>query len=116
VSVRPPPGLGFPATEINIAKSTVGMAEWKLAERHHRVRLALAYLGESEFSGAPFTVRYKQLSRRELTVELLNSSYPAGRAQVSNQLSYCLPFPSPPALPGCLLCLLCPPVGSHPGT
>ncbi|KAJ1631753.1 hypothetical protein T492DRAFT_869373 [Pavlovales sp. CCMP2436] len=65
VTASPTPGL-----EIDVerrAQAAVGLAEWKLAERHHRVRLALAYLGESEFSGPPFTVRYKQLSRRELT-------------------------------------------------
>lgn len=54
--------------------------DWKLAERHHRHKLSLAYLGESEMSGPPFSVRYRQLSRRELTLEVLLSSYPAGRA------------------------------------
>lgn len=53
--------------------------DWKLSERHHRHKLTLAYLGESEMSGPPFSVCYVQLSRRELTIDVLFSSYPAGR-------------------------------------
>jgi hypothetical protein len=55
---------------------------WKLHERHHRHKLAVAYLSESEFAAPPFAVGYKRFTRKEFTLEVLRSSYPAGRASL----------------------------------